>query len=328
MRSNTFLNVLEQYANKVWYGPLRLWLVPFSWVFYSIVSIRRFLYRFGWFATYRAPFPLVVVGSLVVGGAAKTPVVIALAKMFSETGLRVAIISRGYKRSTKNMLEVTALHTPFECGDEPYLIFHNTGCITVVSNSRAEALQYLTTKQPSIDLVLSDDGLTHYTMERDKEILLFNDTNPLGNGWLLPAGPLREPPHHRPSAALWYKGVDFKIAIDPVLYQVQNPSYTLPIAPILGLKVVAMCGIARPERFFHTLRGFGLVPIEAPFPDHYAFSAQDFKNIGSDPIIMTEKDAIKCRHFAPPHAWFLRMRAVIEPEVYRQLCVSLGVKHG
>jgi tetraacyldisaccharide 4'-kinase len=299
-----------------WYrGAWWLWLLrPLEWLFRAVAALRRLLYRRGVLAVYRPPKPVVVVGNITVGGTGKTPIVIALVEALQGAGLRPGVVSRGYGASAGQFPHtLTRQSTAQQCGDEPLLIFRRTGCPCVVSPSRAEAVRTLLADF-EIDVVISDDGLQHYALARDMEIAVLDAGAALGNGFCLPAGPLREPPGRLQSVDhLLYRNGD-----DPatgVTYQAEGlvnlrTGERLPLNPAaLAPRVHAVAGIGQPGQFFDTLRGAGFEVAPHAFPDHHAYTAADFLPLAEAPVIMTEKDAVKCEGIAGDDAWYLRISA-------------------
>ena len=299
-----------------WYrGAWWLWLLrPLEMVFRGGAALRRQLYRSGLLTVYQPERPVVVVGNITVGGTGKTPIVIALLEDLQQRGLRPGVVSRGYgARAPAAPLIVTGESEANECGDEPLLIVRRTGCPCVISPSRPDAVRTLLAAF-DVDLVISDDGLQHYALARDLEIAVIDARVGLGNGFCLPAGPLREPPAR-------LAGVDFVLyrgSTDPVngvtyeseaLVNLQSGE-RLPVAPgTLGRDVHAVAGIGQPQQFFDTLRAAGFVVESHPFPDHHRYSTADFAGLADKPVIMTEKDAVKCGGIVSDSTWYLRIRA-------------------
>lgn len=309
---------LESWITQHWYSTSKTWLAyalwPFAMMFASIVYLRRSLYRKGWLKTYRAACPVIVVGNISVGGVGKTPLVVELYFFLKERGWTPGIVSRGYRGDYEGVAWVAADSDPNQVGDEAVLLAARTGGAVVVARDRSKAIQALT-HETACDIILSDDGLQHYAMERDLELVVMDAARKLGNGLCLPAGPLREP-------ATRLKEVDLVIVnggdesqcafslSGTSLLKVSTPSITESVRSLHGRKVHAFAGIGSPDRFFNYLRGLGAEVIEHPFPDHYPFEASDFEFFSlSDKVVMTEKDAVKCRAFAKENVWFLPVEA-------------------
>jgi len=305
-----------------WYrGAWWLWLLrPLEWVFRAVAALRRGLYRARLLPRYRAPKPVVVVGNIAVGGTGKTPVVIALVEALQAQGIRVGVVSRGYGASrSKRPRRVRADSSAQDCGDEPLLIHRRTGCPCVVARDRAAAVRQLLAEE-AVDIVLCDDGLQHYRLARDLEIALVDARQGHGNGHCLPAGPLREPVSRLQS-------VDFVLqrggegADDGVRYEARSLVHletgeTCSPDPVrLGARVHAVAGIGHPRQFFALLDRLGFRARGHAFPDHHPFSAGDFEGLSNRPIIMTEKDAVKCAGIAGPKAWYLKIDARLPARV-------------
>ncbi|QNN55427.1 tetraacyldisaccharide 4'-kinase [Diaphorobacter ruginosibacter] len=286
-----------------------LW--PLSLLHRGLVAARRSLYRTGILPSMRMPVPVITVGNVIAGGAGKTPVTIAIARHLKAQGWKPGIVSRGYGRQTQDCRAVTDASTAREVGDEPLLIARATQLPVVVARQRAQAALALLAEHPEVDVILCDDGLQHLALQRDVEICVFNDEG-VGNGWLLPAGPLREP---------WPRNVDL------VLYAGRAPGGSapqfelrraladeaidaggrgVPLSALLARPVAALAGIARPEEFFAMLRARGLVLADThALPDHSDFS--DWQRTGDStlPLLCTEKDATKL--------WPIEPRALAVP---------------
>lgn len=300
-----------------WYrGSPWLWLLlPLEWLFRSIVAIRRRLYQSGLLSTYRAPKPVVVVGNITVGGTGKTPVIIALVEALQAQGLKPGVVSRGYGASGDRFpYLVTSASIANECGDEPLLIHRRTGVPCAVDPDRGRAVRTLLQAYP-VDLVLCDDGLQHYALQRDYEIALLDAQRGTGNGHCLPMGPLREPVSRLDHVdVVLYRGGD--AASHSVLYQpvawvnlMSGEQRPLPaFNDAEGIDAVA--GIGQPEQFFSSLEQIGIAFTSRVFPDHHHYVAQDFAAHRGRTILMTEKDAVKCRTLlAGVDAWYLQIDA-------------------
>lgn len=305
---------------KAWYrGAWWLWLLrPLECLYRVVTALRRHLYRGGQLRVYRARKPVVVVGNITVGGTGKTPIVIALAEALQAAGLRPGVVSRGYGATAGRFPHrVHGGSTAADCGDEPLLIFRRTGCPCVVAPGRVAAVRALLAEAP-IDLVLSDDGLQHYALARDLEIAVVDAAAGLGNGFCLPAGPLREPPERLQQVdyVLYRGGEDPATAVryraDELVNLVSRE--TRPLSTD-GFEegVYAIAGIGRPQHFFDTLTRAGLDVFPKAFPDHHPYTGEDFLPLVDRPIIMTEKDAVKCAEIAGDNAWYLRISAQLPP---------------
>ncbi len=282
------------------------WLLwPFSLLFRMIVAVRRYGYRKKWLKSTRLPVPVIVVGNIFVGGTGKTPMVIWLVNLLQKAGFHPGVISRGYGTSHRYPVDVSVLLKASDIGDEPLLIAQKTQCPLVVCQNRVKAGQFLLQKHPEVDIVISDDGMQHYALERHIEIMLF-DSRGAGNQWMLPAGPLREPVSRRGDFTV-VNGQNYPSPGNPIyvsdLYlmqlrtdiaeQLKDRNRMLRLGEIKG-RVVAAAGIGNPTRFFASLRACGLSFSEMPLPDHFDFLSNPFKQIEADIILITEKDAVKC----------------------------------
>ncbi|MEC5400229.1 tetraacyldisaccharide 4'-kinase [Uliginosibacterium sp. H1] len=307
-----------------------LWL-PVSALFFVVATLRRLAYRVGIFRAWRLPVPVIVVGNIAVGGSGKTPVVIWLVQALRRRGLRPAILSRGYGGSAaKTPRAVMPDSDPGEVGDEPVLLARRAQCPVFVSPDRVAGGRALLKRHPDVDVVITDDGLQHYRLQRDVEIIVL-DPATLGNRWLLPAGPLREPLSRAGEAQLllWHGRPDATVTqalrarhgtpdIQPMrlqpgdFYRLDAPHERRDAASLQGLRLRAVAGIGQPQRFFDTLRALGLEPARTDaFPDHHAYVAADLDLQACDVLLMTEKDAIKCAGLAPPPTWVLPVEALI-----------------
>ena len=301
-----------------WYrGAWWLWLLrPLECVFRLLVVTRRQLYRSGLLHTWRAPVPVVVVGNIAVGGTGKTPVIIALAEALQARGISVGVVSRGYgAHGLDGPRQVGENSTTSDCGDEPLLIQRRTGCPVVVAPSRPEAARALLATTP-VQLLLSDDGLQHYALARDLEIALLDDRHRTGNGFCLPAGPLREPPSRlRGVDYVLYRGSDDpETGVQYLALALVNVATgeRCPARPgALGETVYAVAGIGQPQQFFSALERLGFQLERYAFGDHHVYRAADLSALSDRPIIMTEKDAVKCGQLVGGNAWYLEIRAQV-----------------
>ena len=311
----------KQWAN---YTLWHILLIPMSWLFAALSFIRRYLYKNNWIKSYRLAVPVVVVGNINVGGTGKTPLVIWLAEQLTLAGYKPGIISRGYGGSTKQVAQVLSSSDPAIVGDEAVLIATRSVCPVFVSANRVAAAENLLASYPECDVIISDDGLQHYRMRRDVEIVVYDAVKGFGNGALLPAGPLRE-------SISRLKSVDAVVsngksennqhqAFESIEMQLESGTFYNLLAvhqktdaqAFLHKKVVAIAGIGNPARFFESLKRQGLQFEARAYADHYAFQPEDFRSINADVIVMTEKDAVKCRAFAESNFWVLPVNAVIK----------------
>ncbi|KZX60228.1 tetraacyldisaccharide 4'-kinase [Halioglobus sp. HI00S01] len=303
-----------------WYrGAVWLWLLrPLEWLYRILTALRRGAYGRGLIRAYRCDRPLVIVGNITVGGTGKTPVVIALVEALKQRGLRPGVVSRGYGATAHISAfphQVSLSSNASDCGDEPLLIYRRTGVPVVVAPRRAEAIKALLANA-DIDVVISDDGLQHYAMARDLEIAVIDAERGLGNGFCLPAGPLREPQSRLKTVdRVIYRGGD--VSDSSVTYQPQcwvnvSSGAMRPLDSFVdAATLAAIAGIGQPQQFFDTLTDLSIAAAQTVFPDHHDYSAEDFASLEGQTVLMTEKDAVKCASLAGDDAWFLRIDAVL-----------------
>ncbi len=284
---------------KSWYSRKSDWLVlallDVSWLYGGIIKLRRKLYASSVLHSTRIPVPVIVVGNVIAGGAGKTPIVMALAQLLQSQGWKVGIVSRGYGRKGSDVLEVQADTPVSESGDEPALMKSTVNAPVFVANDRADAALALLAAHPQTNVILCDDGLQHLALQRDIEICVFDERG-IGNGRLLPAGPLRE---HWPREVdfLMHRGgmnQGFQIERRLADHALLSDGSQIPIVDLAQHELTALAGIANPEGFFNMLRERGLsLKDTLPFPDHYDFSSTPRIFHNGDWLICTEKDAIK-----------------------------------
>ncbi len=304
-----------RHKNALYYCVLK----PLSWLFALVTSVRRFAYKEGFFKSHSLPVPVIVVGNINVGGSGKTPVVMWLVDQLKKNGYSPAVISRGYGGSVKAPTSVNASTPASLVGDEPVLIKNRCSCPVWVGANRVEVATALLMAHPECNVMISDDGLQHYRLKRDVEIAVVDAEHHQKYARLLPAGQLREPLSR-------LNNVDAIVCngqkSDEAFYQMQlvgDKFYNLAdvethaVAADFKRKTIkAMAGIGKPARFFEHLRQLGMTFVSVSFDDHYAFSAQDLANIDCDVLVMTEKDAVKCKPFAQAHHWVLPVEASID----------------
>jgi len=323
---------MARIAEQVWYRghPLALWLAPLGWLYCLAAMLRALAYRRGWLRSQAAGVPVIVVGNLTVGGSGKTPLVIWLVAELGRRGLRPGIASRGYRgRGGDGPIDVAADSNPAWAGDEPVLLAGRTGRPVVVARDRVAAARRLV-QVHGCDIVVTDDGLQHYRLRRDLEILVIDGGRGLGNGRCLPAGPLREPARRAQRADL----VIVTGAADdgrPVMrlepsaaVRLGDPARRQGLETFRDRRVTAVAGIGHPERFFTMLRRHGLEITPLAYPDHHWFSAGDIARWGPGPVLMTEKDAVKLRPDAPPDVWVVPVSAWPDARFRSALQQALG----
>ena len=297
-----------------------VWLnFPLACLFVALLSFRRFLYRIGILGSWRSPIPVIVVGNITVGGTGKTPLVIWLVKQLRACGYSPGIISRGYKGDARVPKEVLDKDIASLVGDEPLLMARRTSCPVWVGRDRSAAARGLIKAHPECDVIISDDGLQHYALQRDFEIVVVDGARMYGNQLMLPFGPMREPFSRLSSVdAIVVNGSEFGKANEfqmrlrgDLFYSLTSPEKTVQADYFYNKKVHAVAGIGNPRRFFSYLRRLGLDVLEHDFPDHYQFQVSDLQMPGADIILMTEKDAVKCLHFARGNVWVLPVEAEV-----------------
>jgi tetraacyldisaccharide 4'-kinase len=310
-----------------WYArartPLSAALTPLSWLFAAIVAARRASYRSGLFRAKRIGVPVVVVGNITVGGSGKTPLVIGLAHALSARGRTPGIVSRGHGSARAEERQVHETDAPAEVGDEP-LLLAATGFPVWIGRDRAAAAQALVRANEQCNVVLCDDGLQHYALHRDVEIAAVDASRGLGNGLLLPAGPLREPASRLDEVDAVVELVDtpsaqpttraarvFTMTHEPVGWRnLADPSVALDARMLPRGSVHAVAGTANPQRFFDLVARLGSEAVPHAFDDHHAFVGADLAFPDARAILMTAKDAVKCARFADARFFALDIRAV------------------
>ncbi|HVN43621.1 MAG TPA: tetraacyldisaccharide 4'-kinase [Steroidobacteraceae bacterium] len=335
--------LLERRLTQLWYaeGSRLLLLQPLAWLFGRVVGLRRRAYEAGWVRAASAGRPVVVIGNLTVGGTGKTPLTLWLAGALSAAGLRVGIVARGYGSAAgRGPRDVRADSRWQDVGDEPLILARRSGCPTVIGSDRVAAARRLALE--GVEVILADDGLQHLRLARDCEIAVVDGERGVGNGRLLPAGPLRESAARlRQVDAIVVNGSSTGGSLTELL-----PASTLhmqltasevvsldeqrrrPLSSWRGERVHAVAGIGNPQRFFRDLRASGLEVIEHAYPDHYPLSAAELTFADALPVLMTEKDAVKCAAFASPRLWYVPVVAQLAPPDAQALldCVLAKVR--
>ncbi len=337
---------LERLANRAWYQPssadylLVILLSPLSCLFWVVVSLRRFFYRTGLLKSRSVDAFVIVVGNITVGGTGKTPFTLALCAELQAAGISFGVVSRGYGGKAESYpIEVTQAVSADTSGDEPHLIKQAIGDHPVfVGPDRVRAASALLQKY-AVSVIVCDDGLQHYALQRDLEFVVVDASRVWGNRLLLPAGPLREPVKRSHEATLVFNG-----AVQSSVGQTREQTLQFLLQPeeFINLKsgqrvgvgeflentqkqnLRAVAGIGNPERFFQTLRELGLDFVFSSFPDHYNYTCEDFQDVvKSDIILMTEKDAVKCSSFAAENMWYLRVSAKLPTTLVNDLLTKV-----
>jgi tetraacyldisaccharide 4'-kinase len=310
---------------SIWFGtnPVRYALLPLAWLFRLIVWARRKAYLLSLLDSYRSPVPVIIVGNITVGGTGKTPLVIWLVGFLSALGFRPGIVARGYRGKAGSWpQQVRRDSDPVVVGDEAIILARRTDRPVAVGPSRGDAIQALLTHSDT-NIVVSDDGLQHYAVTRDIEVAVLDGKERLGNGLFLPAGPLREPVSR-------LKEVDFVVAKGvasrgefamkyraDMLHNVAGVSKSMQAGEFRYKKVHAVAGLGQPEGFFNILKRLDFDCVKHVFPDHYYYSPSDFDFEDNNPIIMSEKDAVKCETFADERFWYISITAEMQ-EVFER----------
>ena len=306
---------------KRWYGGAKpeWWLrLLASW--YGANARRRRAQFLAGLGVQKSKLPVVVVGNLTIGGTGKTPLVLAIVEGLRERGWKPGIVSRGYGGRVTAPRRVSPHGDALQVGDEPLLLARRSGVPVVVATRRIDAVRMLEASG-EVDVIVADDGLQHYAMGRDVEIVVIDGLRRLGNGRLLPAGPLREPVERGAAADFRVVNGGFPEAGEIRMHLELDDAVSLdgrtrkPLAEFAGRRVHAVAGIGNPERFFKSLRDAGLDIEPHPFPDHHPFVGDDLQFGDDAPILMTEKDAVKCRTFSPRNRWYVPARAEL-PESF------------
>ncbi|MCQ8227200.1 tetraacyldisaccharide 4'-kinase [Pantoea trifolii] len=306
---------------RIWSGRSPLWLLlwPLSLLYGAITWLIRLSFQHGWRKSWRAPCPVIVVGNLTAGGNGKTPVVIWLVQALQQRGLRAGVVSRGYGgKAERYPLLVTAETPTAQAGDEPVLIAQRTQVPVAVAPQRRLAVEGLLAAH-DLDVIITDDGLQHYALQRDREIVVVDGMRRFGNGWWLPAGPMRERASRLQTVnAVIVNGGDAQadeiaMTLQPGLAVNLISGATVALEQLP--EIVAMAGIGHPPRFFNTLKQQGIQPVaEIAFADHHAYSEDELQRLtqAQQCLLMTEKDAVKCRGFARPNWWYLPVDAHLQ----------------
>lgn len=318
------------YLQNRWYADRAPpgWTRPLAALYGGVTAARRWMYHQGWLRSERLPVPVIVVGNIVAGGAGKTPLTIALVQGLREHGFRPGVVSRGYGGTASAPMLLDAQPDPAIAGDEPALIRMRTGVPVAIGTKRAAAARLLLPE--GVNVIIADDGLQHYALARDVEICVIDGARRFGNGRLLPAGPLRE-------TISRLRDVDFvvcngddardgEVAMQLMLADavtLAEPTRTSPLTTFSGTRVHAVAGIGHPPRFFDALRALGIDVIAHAFPDHYRYTAADLAFGDRLPVLMTEKDAVKCHAFAGRNGWVVPVFAELPQDFLDKLATHL-----
>ncbi len=328
---------LTKWFQDAWYKEMYIstWIMPLSMIYLDIIRVRRFLYRKGFYKSTKLPVPVIIVGNITVGGTGKTPLVIWLAHYLKQSGFKPGIISRGYGGQDHEQPRlVNADSNPADVGDEPVLIARRCKASIAICKNRVEAAQYLL-KHSDCNIIISDDGLQHYALQRDIEIIVIDGQRRFGNGYCLPAGPLRESPERLKEVDLIIVNGEIKeeneYSMEFTGDQAVNlkTGQTRALSEFSGQPCHALAGIGNPDRFFKFLTNKNIRFKQYAFPDHHVFSLADISFKDENPVLMTEKDAVKCTGFAQDKHWYVPIKAEPQPQFSQQLFNLLKAKtHG
>jgi tetraacyldisaccharide 4'-kinase len=310
---------VQSWLNGIWYDRAAppWWLLPLSLTYGAAVGSRRYLYAKRLRKSTRISSPVIVVGNLSVGGTGKTPLVCWLVARLTGLGFKPGVVTRGYGGSSRNVRFVVASDDPKVVGDESILLARRTGAPVAIGRDRPAASQLLV--NAGCDVVVSDDGLQHYALARDCEIVVVDGDRRFGNGWLLPAGPLRETKTRLAFAdavvvnggrALLAGALSMRLEAKNALSLIGGT--VRPLDGFAGRSVHAVAGIGNPERFFNMLRARGIEVAGHPLPDHAHLRLEDISFADARPVLMTEKDAVKCAGIAGPNHWYVPVTASFE----------------
>lgn len=328
------------FLDRHWYrlSWLSVLLLPTAAAFGCAVALRRALYRAGALRSYRVPVPVIVIGNITVGGTGKTPLVLWLCDFLKGQGYQPGIVSRGYGGRGETMA-VRADSAPDLAGDEPVLLAQRSRCPVWIGPDRVDAARALIAANPGCNVIVSDDGLQHYRLQRDVEIAVLDGGRSTGNGLLLPAGPLRESTARLAevdavvvtgdTAVAGANPNTFAMRLEGNLFRnLLNPAFHRDAGAFRGERVHAVAGIGNPARFFDHLQRLGLSFAARAFPDHHAYSQADFAFADADAIVMTEKDAIKCQRFARENYWVVPVDARVDTALGRLILEKMKTRHG
>lgn len=332
---------LHQFINQYWYQKHFRWLtgllIPFSYLFAFLAFTRRKLYQFKILKTTKLNCPVIVVGNITVGGTGKTPVVAGLVNFLRQQGYSPGVVSRGYAGKQESAVLLSECADPRQVGDEPLWLFKTLACPVAIGRKRVDAAKLLI--QAGCNIIISDDGLQHYALARDMEIVLIDGLRLFGNGYLLPAGPLREPISRLKTGNFILanqlnretqikleeqlncnkiKQSVISLEVIPLQWKRLSDGQKFPLSYFAQEEVHAIAGIANPERFYQTLKELSIAFIPHSFPDHYAFKEKDIIFNDNRKVVMTEKDGIKCASFCHQNIYVLEIQVRL-PEVMQQI---------
>ncbi|MGD8938195.1 MAG: tetraacyldisaccharide 4'-kinase [Gammaproteobacteria bacterium] len=322
--------------DKLWYepNPLSVLLLPLAWLFCLIAILRRFFYRSNIFKAEKLPVPVIVVGNITVGGTGKTPLVVAIIEHLKKQGFNPGIVSRGYGGKAVSWPQtVTENSDPAQVGDEAVLLARRCQCPMSVGPNRPQAARALLDKH-SCNVIISDDGLQHYALHRNIEVVVLDGTRRLGNNRCLPAGPLREPAQRLVEADyVVANGMAQRNEIEMILHMqaarnLKDSKITQELSELANKSVHAVAGIGNPQRFFSQLKSMRINVIEHAFKDHHPYSKNDIQFNDELPVLMTEKDAVKCLPFAQDNHWYVPVAVEVNKKFLENLTEQVRKYNG
>lgn len=330
-------------------GPVPLLLLPIAGAFAAVAAVRRLLFQSGWRRSTHLPIPVIVVGNITAGGTGKTPLVLWLARSLQEHGLRPGLVTRGYGGRNRTPHAVVPGSGGDASGDEAVLLAERSGCPVWAGVDRAACAWRLLEAHPETDVIVSDDGLQHYPLARNVEIAVIDGERGFGNGLPLPAGPMREPVRRlRACTAVVVNGDRERADVRRACDRLERERPTVPVvtmtyagsafrhlcsgtqcgaAAFRGQRVHAIAGTGYPKRFFDHLVALGVDASETAFPDHHPYHVDELARIDADVILMTEKDAVKCRAFADERMWTLPIEARVDARLSALVAARIAHRH-
>lgn len=325
---------LVKWLEEVWYDRQRppLVLIPLSWIYRLTIVIRSACYAWGLLPVDRVPVPVIVIGNLTVGGTGKTPLTVWVVQRLVRSGFNPGIVSRGYGGKARQWPQPVFPDSDYRVvGDEALIVSKRTGCPMAVAANRVAAVKYLL-QNHHCDIIISDDGIQHYALSRDIEIAVIDSQRRFGNGYCLPAGPLREPLSRLQTVALTI--VNGQANANETSMQMhgqlavnmEDESVKKKLSDFNGQKFHAIAGIGNPNRFFGHLSEIGLNFDKRQFPDHHVYNGTDIHYNDTLPIVMTEKDAVKCQAFMDKRYWYVPVEAVVDEKFENDLMTLLAEK--
>ncbi len=322
--------------DKYWYEPslLSVLLIPLAWLFCMVAILRRFFYRANFLKAVKLPVPVIVVGNITVGGTGKTPLVVAITEHLKNQGFKPGIVSRGYGGKAANWpQDVNEKSDPAQVGDEAVLLARRCRCPMSVGPDRPQAARALLDRH-SCDVIISDDGLQHYALYRDIEVVVIDGARRFGNNRCLPAGPLREPVQRILEADyVVANGTGQGNEIEMTLHMqaarnLKDAHVIKELSELANKSVHAVAGIGNPQRFFLQLKSMGIDVIEHPFKDHHPYSINNISFEDELPVLMTEKDAVKCQAFAQDNHWYIPVAAELNKNLLENLTEQVRKYNG